>query len=60
MATEIHGLICGIDKGFVAKEMLKEITGKDFPIDTRTLLDVAANNSNALQNRLQIDVHSMQ
>ncbi len=63
LAAEVHALVYGFDNAFVARDILKEILGRDIPIDgivdSRTLFNEIAKNSTTEEKRLQIDVHAL-
>lgn len=58
LATEVHALFHAFDNGFVVREALEELLGRraelEYFVDSRTLLNVTAENSITEEPRLQI------
>ena len=63
LAAEVHGLVLAFDHSFIIQDMIKEILGRTLDVeayvDSKTLFDVVAKNSNTTEKRLQIDIFAL-
>lgn len=60
MESEIHALVLGFDYAYIIKDMVRDITGMNMPIeaivDSRTVFDVIEKDGLTTERRLQIDI----
>ena len=63
LAAELHAFVLAFDYAYVLKDMITEIIGRELDliayIDSKTLFDVVAKDSNTTEKRLQIDIHAL-
>ena len=60
MAAEVQALVLGFDFSFVVKDLIEELLGREIKleamVDSKTVFDVIARDSQTAERRLQIDV----
>lgn len=63
MAAEVHAFIYAVGIGIVVRDALNELLNRSGDnesfVDSRTLFDVVAKNSNTAKRRCQIDIFAL-
>lgn len=63
MAAELFSFVLGFDYAFVVQDLLMDMTGRHFPlealVDSKTVFDIVAKQSQTTEKRLQIDAMAL-